>query len=268
MDDQQDGAVEVAGSSSKLKRVEQEVLRTLVVNSVQRVLAWTVAAAVPFVYGLFRLLYHERSSAVLVAAGLTVVLLVPPVVGFIRSRTLRRARKAETENKRLRAENASLRSSAKQAVRCSQVLADWLTDTLVDAYRPHNVDPDRDFETWLNDILIKVMNVMFPEQGTVALAVISERDGMYSITHRSAGLPEPILRIDPAPVHRPLAECISRHTPNAHVSYFVSGDEKGWVAFFPERPFDKTIQGSQLASIAAMVAHVYTTQGFPVAAAA
>jgi hypothetical protein len=269
MEEERHGMVEtMTGVQRLVARFRRELLRALVADSVQRVVGWTMAAVIPLVYAAFRLVYHERSSTVLGAIGVAAVLLVPPIVGATRSRTLDRALKAETENKRLREVNEGLLAEQGQANRSGKVLADWLTNTLVEPYRRRGLDPNRDFETWLNDIVIKVMRVLFPAQGTVGIAIIVERFGTYSITHRSAGLPEQVLKVDPAPVHRPLKECIQRHAPHARVLSFSLGEEQAWVAFFPERPFEEGMQeSSSIAAIAATVAGVYTNAGiaFPTA---
>jgi hypothetical protein len=255
------------GRRRRVGRVEEEVVNALIVNNVQKVLGWTGAAASALGFAVFKFLYDQLSVAALIAAGLALVFLVPPLVGATRSRILRRAKKAESENRKLRTENEGLKAAKAQAVRSSEVLADWLKNTLVNPYEPRSSDPDRDFEGWLNHIVMKVMRVVFPEQGTVALAVVSERGGNYCITHCSAGIPDAILRVDPAPIHRPLEECINRHTPGARAFSFLPGPSGGWVAFFPERPFEEDIHRSQLASIAATVANVYGMRGLGVGAA-
>jgi hypothetical protein len=201
------------------------------------------------------------SPAALLALGLATLLLIPPFAGATRSRALKRARSAEAENRQLREDAARLMAQSDQALRGSKALADWLTSTLMSPYKPRSLEPDRDFDAWLSDILIKVMRVVFPDQGDVSIAVVREYDGSYVITHSSAAIPEEILSVAPARVRKPLAECIKRHAPDARVfSFPVTAGRDAWVAFFPEQAFDDVIHGSSLASIGATVAHVYTSQ--------
>jgi hypothetical protein len=149
-----------APGRSVRKTLRQDILRAVVVDNVQRFVGWAIAAILPLPFAVVKIAAHDHSAAV-VAAGISLICLVPPGVGVARSRLWRRTRKAETERDTLRVKNVELVAATNQATRSSKMLADWLNDTLVDPYRRRNVDPNRDFETWLNDIVIKVMRVVF-----------------------------------------------------------------------------------------------------------
>jgi hypothetical protein len=246
----------------RLRRAAAALRRSLIVKSVPRFVGFTVLSVAALTVAAVRLATEGLTAAGVLLAGVALALLVPPAAGAARWGVLRRARTATSEVKQLREESAKLESAATKMARANRTLADWLKSTLVAPYAPRTNDCHRDFETWLNDIVIKVMAAVFPDHGTVSLALVCERNGDYTISHGSAGLPEAILAVAPAPVRRPLEECIQDHCPDARVFSFGSEGQEAWIAFFPERaPFDEVIHMPSLTIIAASVASVFFKQG-------
>jgi hypothetical protein len=251
-----------------LGSIGRELAKAVVVESLMGGLKWLGAAVVAAGSTALASVTNGGSAEILGLVGGVVVvfLLAPPFVGLYRAfyrrpRGDRNIGPLEDALAAVTAERDALGKQVEQGNRTDRVLGDWLTGMLIDPFRIRGNDPDRDFEQWLNDIVQTVLRVVLPGNDTVGLAVVVELDEEYAITHRSAGVPPEILRLTPAPTHRPLGECIKHHAPNAETFSFYASGHRHYIVVFPEAPIDTPLRRAPIMTVATMIAHVFRQLG-------